>query len=106
MVFGAQVAPDGEQAPETTAEPAAKLDPDSDEIREKFRIVRVRRPIGGESNVLDANPANGTCALHCKILCYARLALYDVRLHSIAHWTWAACWWHSFMCIWNALLAQ
>ena len=39
----AQVAPEGEEAPETTAEPAAKLDPDSDEIREKFRIVRVRR---------------------------------------------------------------
>eukprot|EP00891_Asterochloris_glomerata_P003679 jgi/Astpho2/3679/gw1.00060.3.1_t len=42
-----QVAPEGEQAPETTAEPAAKLDPDSDEIREKFRIVRTVLEQGG-----------------------------------------------------------
>ena len=45
LIVCAQVAPAGDQAPETTAEPAAKLDPDSDEIREKFRIVRVRRLI-------------------------------------------------------------
>ncbi len=63
--FCAQVAPEGEQAPETTAEPAAKLDPDSDEIREKFRIVRVRRlaELAVNSHVLEASPSNNFCAL-------------------------------------------
>lgn len=68
------------QAPETTAEPAAKLDPDSDEIREKFRIVRVRRlaELAVNSHVLEASPSNNFCALQMQdvVQCQAGTVCY------------------------------
>ena len=102
----AQVPPEGGEAPETTAEPAAKLDPDSDEIREKFRIVRVRMlvKIGSEPRCAGSQSYKKhlrfTHAVQCAMPGWHLVVSACTPLHM---WRCAVCCWHSFSCIGNAL---